>query len=74
MKKSLLAIALAVASMPMVFAQAAAPQNPPASGTTANSTATTTNAPKAKHHKTKATKKVKKNTNATGNQLVKSAK
>ena len=73
MKNSLLAIALAVASMPMVFAQAA-PQNPPASGTTANSTATTTNAPKAKHHKTKATKKTKKNTNATGNQLVKSAK
>ena len=70
MKKSLLAIALAVASMPMVFAQAA-PQNPPASGTTANSPATT-KTPKAKHHKAKTTKKTKKN--ATGNSLVKSAK
>jgi hypothetical protein len=54
MKKSMIAIAFAVASVPMMFAaQANPPANPPASGTK-------TVAPKAKKHSKKAVKSTKK--------------
>jgi len=61
MKKTMIAIAFAVASVPMIFAaQANPPANPPASGTK-------TEAPKAKKHTRKAVKKAapKKDTGAT---------
>jgi hypothetical protein len=50
MKKTMIAVAFAVASVPMMFA-AQAPANPPASGSA-------TQAPKAKKHTKKAVKKV----------------
>jgi hypothetical protein len=56
MKKSLIAIAFAVASVPMFAAnQAAAPVNPPVAGNTATTSAKP--AVKVKKHTKKATKK-----------------
>ena len=53
MKKTMIAIAFAVASVPMMFAaQANPPANPPATGSKAAPTST------AKKHVKKATKKV----------------
>jgi hypothetical protein len=53
MKKTMIAVAFAVASVPMMFAaQANPPANPPAAGTA------TKVAPKTKKHSKKAVKKV----------------
>ena len=61
MKKTMIAIAFAVASVPMIFAQANPPANPPAGGSKAE-------APKTRKHSKKAVKKAapKKETGATG--------
>ncbi len=62
MKKTMIAIAFAVASVPMMFAaQANPPANPPANS------GTKTEAPKVKKHSKKAVKKApKKETGSTG--------
>jgi hypothetical protein len=59
MKKSLLAIALAAATLPLTFAQTPAPASQPDQ----KSTATTKKATKSKHHakKTSATKSTTSN-------------
>lgn len=62
MKKTMIAIAFAVASVPMMFAaQANPPANPPANS------GTKTEAPKVKKHSKKAVKKApKKDAGSTG--------
>ena len=67
MKKTMIAIVFAVASVPMMFAaQANPPANPPANGSKAE-------APKTKKHVKKASKKAtpKKETGSTGSPAVK---
>ena len=65
MKKSLIAIAFAVATT-VAFAQATPPaQNPPASGSTAGKSAKSTTAAK-KAHKKSTTKKAHATSTATG--------
>ena len=65
MKKTMIAVAFAVASVPMMFAaQANPPANPPANGTTANKAEV---AKTSKKHAKKAVKKAapKKDTGST---------
>ena len=65
MKKTLLTIALAVATVPFAFAQA--PANPPAAGGSSSTPAATTSKTKSKtHHTRKAGKKPVKNSTSTG--------